>query len=235
MTVYLIALCVLSIAGPVRADLLADQSPKTTGGTITPGGNWSYENRFDMQNFAERVVFDSAYRITGMAIYTYSYFAPVGRNVVVKTWAESGSEPDSATLQSFQTILSLVDTEGIDPYDSGTQAGYRVRAYADFGLNSFLLPAHTPLWIGMSGTDDLKAPVNVGLFGLTGLTSPFDGRMYMFNGNVKGGLTDAAGDMAMQLYGEPVDNSPVPEPTTILLLGSGFIGLAGYGRKKFRK
>jgi PEP-CTERM motif len=38
-----------------------------------------------------------------------------------------------------------------------------------------------------------------------------------------------------QVTGDRVGNSQVPEPSTMLLLGSGLIGLAGYGRNKFLK
>ena len=36
---------------------------------------------------------------------------------------------------------------------------------------------------------------------------------------------------ALVAYADNVEYTPVPEPTTMLLLGSGLIGLAGYGRK----
>jgi hypothetical protein len=32
-----------------------------------------------------------------------------------------------------------------------------------------------------------------------------------------------------------IEQNPVPEPTTLILLGSGLVGLAGFGRKKFKK
>ena len=33
----------------------------------------------------------------------------------------------------------------------------------------------------------------------------------------------------------PEQPSTVPEPATLILLGSGLVGLAGFGRKKFKK
>ena len=65
--------------------------------------------------------------------------------------------------------------------------------------------------------------------GLWGLTTGNSG-----NGGSPEKLYFSAGpnDEANGLFGVI---QPVPEPTTMLLLGSGLIGLAGYGRKKFFK
>ncbi len=45
------------------------------------------------------------------------------------------------------------------------------------------------------------------------------------------------GDDSVQswAYIDSGPGAPVPEPTTLLLLGSGFVGLLGYGRRKFVK
>jgi hypothetical protein len=45
------------------------------------------------------------------------------------------------------------------------------------------------------------------------------------------------GDVTLQIGQNltPGNTSPVPEPTTMLLVGAGLVGLAGLGRKKFKK
>jgi hypothetical protein len=45
----------------------------------------------------------------------------------------------------------------------------------------------------------------------------------------------AGGSDAFVNDGEEGTNGKVPEPATLLLLGSGLVGLAGYGRKKIKK
>lgn len=57
-------------------------------------------------------------------------------------------------------------------------------------------------------------------------------RVYTFNGGVNSTTADA-----IDTYGlvTRFTVEPIPEPTTLLLLASGLMGLAGYGRKKFFK
>ena len=43
------------------------------------------------------------------------------------------------------------------------------------------------------------------------------------------------GFTSSEILSGDITNTPVPEPGTMMLLGSGLVGLAGWGRKKFRK
>ena len=72
-----------------------------------------------------------------------------------------------------------------------------------------------PSALGSGINDVSNGPTNIGLLGTTGL----------------GGVLSFPSISQLYVAPAPIP-AVIPEPSTILLLGSGLLGVAGYGRKK---
>jgi len=72
-------------------------------------------------------------------------------------------------------------------------------------------------------------------FGISGC--PGDDAQFMSStpSVVKKISNDNPGGSGALTVGENTEGSPVPEPTTLAMLGAGLIGIVGFGRKKFKK
>lgn len=96
-------------------------------------------------------------------------------------------------------------------------------------------------------TDSLSNPLDLTLVSFTGgigpggVGGPWDTVVFAATLNL-GEVYGVYGHAEISNWGDPYvawlnisATEPVPEPSTMLLLGSGLIGLVGYGRKRFFK
>ncbi len=128
---------------------------------------------------------------------------------------------------------------GLSGAPLGAASGISSTGIGLFGFSNFNGPdLEPPLALdgpqyGILSSGDIESTGNGGITGSGGLIK--NSVVFTLSGLTAGyDLTGRISNVSFQ-YGTSLNepNVPVPEPGTLILLGSGLIGLVGYGRKKY--
>lgn len=206
-------------------------------------GDYSVSSEFDQSGFSATSYFDSVLSGWAYALSTPNAFASAGTSggissSTAEAYAGEGYGPISGAIAG--TKVSAIGFYLPDGGDLTISIDYSLRAAISGDEPGFSAAGSGAMlgiyqcdyaqgggqWLDLAGGfgkeyDEISDTLELTLTGLK------EGSWFtVFAGTAAYALASTAD------FG---DTAPVPEPATLLLLGSGLIGMAGFGKKKYKK